>query len=116
MEIDPNAKLLRIFIGENDKSGLQPLYEKIVLDARKFGLPGATVLRGIMGYGANSLKIHTAKLFELSSDLPMVIEIVGNEEKIRAFLESVRYLFEYSGSGVLVTLEKAEVMIYRPGK
>jgi uncharacterized protein len=115
MVSDPNAKLLRIFIGENDKCSQQPLYEKLVFDARKFGLQGATVLRGIMGYGANNMKMHTAKLFEISSDLPMVIEIVDSEEKVRAFLDSVKHLFEQSKSGVLVTLEKAEVIIYKPG-
>ena len=70
MDNDPNAKLLRIFIGENDKYGQEPLYETIVFEAKKQGLSGATVIRGIMGFGANS-RIHTAKLFEISSDLPL---------------------------------------------
>jgi PII-like signaling protein len=115
MENDPNAKLLRIFIGENDKVGQQPLYETIVFEAKKQGLSGATVTRAIMGFGANS-KVHTAKLFEISSDLPLVIEIVDTEEKIREFTKTVEQLFEDTKSGGLITLEKAEVIRYKAGK
>jgi uncharacterized protein len=112
MENNPNAKLLRIFIGENDKVGQQPLYEAIVFEAKKQGLSGATVTRGIMGFGANS-RVHTTKLFEISSDLPLVIEIVDSEEKIRKFIQAVDHLFEKTKSGGLVTLEKAEVIRYK---
>lgn len=115
MENNPNAKLLRIFIGESDMSGHQPLYEAIVFEAKKRSLSGATVTRGIMGFGANS-KVHTAKLFEISADLPLVIEIVDTEEKIREFAKYVEHLFEESRSGGLITLEKAEIIRYRPGK
>ena len=115
MENDPNAKLLRIFVGESDTFEHKPLYEAIVLEARKNGLSGATVTRGLMGYGANS-RIHTAKLFELSSDLPLVIEIVDTEEKIRNFTPFVEHMFEVSGSGGLITIEKAEVIRYKSGK
>lgn len=115
MENNPNAKLLRIFIGENDKVGQQPLYETIVFEAKKLGLSGATVSRGIMGFGANS-KVHTAKLFEISSDLPLVIEIVDAEEKIREFTKTVQQLFEDTKSGGLITIEKAEVIRYKAGK
>ncbi len=115
MENDPNAKLLRIFIGESDKVGHKPLYETIVFEAKKQGLSGATVTRGIMGFGANS-KIHTTKLLELSSDLPLVIEIVDTEEKIRSFTQIVEQLFEESKSGGLITIEKAEVIRYKAGK
>lgn len=114
MENDPNAKLLRIFIGESDKVSQQPLYEAIVFEAKKQSLSGATVTRGIMGFGANS-KIHTAKLFEISSDLPLVIEIIDSEEKIKAFVITVEQLFEESKSGGLITIEKAEIIRYRPG-
>ena len=93
MENNPNAKLLRIFVGESDRMGQQPLYETIVYEAKKQSLSGATVTRGIMGFGANS-KLHTAKLFEISSDLPLVIEIVDTEEKIREFTKKVEQLFE----------------------
>ena len=115
MENNPNAKLLRIFIGENDRVGHQPLYETIVFEAKKQGLSGATVSRGIMGFGANS-KVHTTKLFEISSDLPLVIEIVDSEEKIKEFTKTVEQLFEDSKSGGLITLEKAEVIRYKAGR
>jgi PII-like signaling protein len=115
MENNPNAKLLRIFIGESDKAGHQPLYEAIVFEAKKQSLSGATVTRGIMGFGANS-KVHTAKLFEISADLPLVIEIVDTEEKIREFINTVEQLFEQTKSGGLITLEKTEVIRYRSGK
>ena len=112
MENDPNAKLLRIFVGESDKSGHTPLYEAIVFEAKKQGLSGATVTRGIMGFGANS-KIHTAKLLELSSDLPMIVEIVDTEERIRAFTKTVEQMFASARSGGLITIEKAEVIWYK---
>lgn len=112
MENNPNAKLLRIFIGESDKLGHQPLYEAIVFEAKKQSLSGATVTRGIMGFGANS-KIHSTKLFEISADLPLVIEIVDTEEKIRTFTKKVEEFFEQSKSGGLITLEKAEVIRYK---
>jgi len=112
MENNPNAKLLRIFIGESDRYGHQPLYEAIVYEAKKHGLSGATVTRGIMGFGANSV-VHTTKLFEISSDLPMVVEIVDTEENIRDFTKVVEQMFEHSRSGGLITLEKAEVIRYK---
>ncbi len=115
MENNPNAKLLRIFIGESDKVGQKPLYEVIVFEAKRLGLSGATVTRGIMGFGPNS-KVHTAKLFEISSDLPLVIEIVDTEEKIKMFSQIVEDLFEKTKSGGLITLEKAEVIRYKAGK
>lgn len=115
MEKDPNAKLLRIFIGESDKVGQQPLYETIVFEAKKQGLSGATVMRGIMGFGANSI-VHTTKLFEISSDLPLVVEIVDTEEKVKEFTKTVERLFEKAKSGGLITIEKAEVITYKAGK
>ena len=115
MENNPAAKLLRIFIGESDKVGHETLYETIVFEAKKHGLSGATVTRGIMGFGANS-KVHNAKFFEISSDLPLVVEIVDTEEKIREFTKTVENLFEQSKSGGLITIEKAEVIRYKAGK
>jgi PII-like signaling protein len=114
MENNTEAKLLRIFIGESDKHGQQPLYEAIVFEAKKQGLCGATVTRGIMGFGANS-KIQSAKLFEISTDLPLVIEIVDTEDKIREFTAIVEQWFEQTKSGGLITLEKAEVIRYKAG-
>lgn len=115
MENNHDAKLLRIFIGESDMAGHQPLYEAIVFEAKKQSLSGATVMRGLMGFGANS-KVHTTKLFEISADLPLVIEIVDTENKIRDFTKIVEQMFEQTKSGGLITIEKAEVIRYRPGK
>ena len=112
---DPTAKLLRIFLGESDKLHQRLLYEMIVFEAKKQGLSGATVTRGIMGFGPNS-KIHSAKLFDISSDLPIVVEIVDTEEKINSFLETVEQFFEESKSGGLITVEKAQVIRYKSGK
>jgi hypothetical protein len=93
----------------------KPLYETLVVKAKEQGLAGATVLRGVEGYGAAS-RIHTAKILRLSEDLPIVVEIVDTEEKIAAFLPTVDELFQRSGSGGMVTLERAEVIRYTHGK
>jgi PII-like signaling protein len=114
MELSPDSKLLRIFIGEIDKIGHQPLYEAILFAARKQGLAGCTVLRGIMSYGASSI-VHTAKLIEISQDLPIIVEIVDHEEKINAFVGNVDKLMEQANCGGLITLEKAEVLYYKHG-
>jgi len=111
MEINKDAKLLRIFIGESDKHNGKPVYEEIILKAREFRLAGATVIRGIMSYGANS-KIHTAKLLTLSEDLPVIIEIVENLEKIEKFIPVVNEIFESANIGGLVTIEKAQIIKY----
>jgi len=110
MMIPKDGKLLRIFVGENDKHQGVPLHEWIVRRARKDGLAGATVLRGLEGFGAHS-RLHTAKILRLSVDLPIVIEIVDSEEKIEAFLPAIDSAI---GEG-LVTIEKVEVRFYRPG-
>jgi hypothetical protein len=106
-----DAVLLRILIGESDRWEHKPLYEALVLKAREAGLAGATVLRGPMGFGANS-RIHTAKILQLSMDLPMVIEIVDAAEKIEAFLP----LLDGMMGGGLVTMEKVRVIHYRAEK
>jgi PII-like signaling protein len=113
MELTNDSKLLRIFIGEIDKIGHQPLYEAIVFAARKEGLAGATVLKGIMSYGATS-NVHTAKIIDISEDLPIVVEIVDLEEKINAFMNIVCPLMEKAGCGGLITIEKAGVLYYNP--
>jgi uncharacterized protein len=110
-----NATLLRIFIGELDKYHHQPLYEAIVMFAKKNGMAGATVLRGLMSYGANS-RIHTVKLYALSEDLPVIIEIVDEEEKIQDFITKLEPYFESSSYGGLVTLENIRVICYKPGE
>ena len=108
MKLPEEGMLLRIFIGENDKIQGKPLYEQIVFKARELNLAGATVIRGVMGFGAHS-RLHTAKLLRLSEDLPIVIEIVDTEEKIKRILP---YLDEVVEEG-LITLEKVKVIKYR---
>src|SRR3984893_15927142 len=111
MEIPREAVLLRIFIGEHHQFQHSPLYEAIVLKAREMHLAGATVLRGPMGFGQSS-RLHTAKILRLSADLPLIIEIVDGEEKVRGLLP---VLEEMIGSG-LVTLEKVQVLQYGKNK
>jgi hypothetical protein len=111
MKLEGEGKLLRIFIGESDRWQGKPLYEAIVLAAREQGLAGATVLRGPMGFGANS-HIHTAKILRLSEDLPMVIEIVDLEDKINGF---VPLLDEMVAEG-LITIETVRILRYRARK
>lgn len=111
MELSGEAKLVRIFIGESDRLEHIPVYEKITLEARKAGLAGATVFKGIMGFGKNS-RIHTAKILRLSEDMPMVIEIVDEAEKIEKFLPVLHDLFEKANCGGLITLGKIEIIKY----
>lgn len=108
MQIPEAGYLLRIFVGEGDKVGHRPLYEEIVLKAREQGLAGATVLRGVMGFGKHSI-LHTAKILRLSEDMPMIIEIVDSLEKIEEFLPVLDKLI----TDGLVTLEQVRVIHYR---
>ena len=110
MKISEDGQLLRIFIGESDRWHGQPLYEAIVLKAREMGIAGATMLRGLMGFGAAS-RIHTAKILRLSEDLPIIIEIVDSADKIDALLPVIDAMV---GEG-LVTLEKVRILQYRHG-
>jgi len=105
------AELLRVFMGESDRHGHRPLYEVIVQEARKLGLAGATVLRGVMGFGKAS-HIHTAKILRLSEDLAVVVEIVDKPDRIEAFLPHLDALIDEG----LVTLERAKVIAYRHNK
>ena len=108
MKLEGDGTLLRVFIGESDRWQHQPLYEAIVLEARKHGLAGATVLRGPMGFGAAS-RIHTAKILRLSEDLPMVIEIVDTAEAIAGFLPVLDAMVAEG----LITTEKVHIVRYR---
>lgn len=108
MKLPEEAELLRIFIGESDRHGSVPLYQAIVEKARAAGIAGATVTRGVLGYGVNS-RIHTAKVLRLSEDLPMVVEIVDTPEKIAQILPELDSMV---GEG-LITLEKIKVIAYR---
>jgi hypothetical protein len=109
MQLLKEGYLLRIFIGEADKYQGKPLYEWMVVQAKQQGLAGATVLRGIMGFGANSRKIQTFKLTRLSADMPVVVEIVDTKDRLEAYLETI----EASIQAGMVTLEKATVRLYR---
>ena len=108
MSIPEDGYLLRIFVGESDRDGHHPLYESIVLQARGAGLAGATVLRGVMGFGKHSI-LHTAKILRLSEDMPMIIEIVDSLENIEKFLPVLDELIKDG----LVTIEKVRVIHYR---
>ncbi len=108
MNLPEDGMLLRIFIGESDKYKGKALYEQIVIKARELNLAGATVIRGIMGFGAHS-RIHTAKLLALSEDMPVVVEIVDTEEKLNSLLP---FLDEIMKDG-MITIEKAKVIRYR---
>lgn len=111
MQLPEEGVLLRIFIGESDRYGRKPLYEAIVVKAQELDLAGATVLRGIMGFGAAS-RLHTAKLLRLSEDLPLVIEIVDSEPYIARLLPFLEEMMEEG----LVTMEKVRVLRYQAGR
>ncbi|HEY9784760.1 MAG TPA: DUF190 domain-containing protein [Candidatus Obscuribacterales bacterium] len=106
-----NGHLLRIFVGESDKHDGKPLYEWIVRKAKEQGLAGATVLRGMVGFGAHS-QIHTVKLLDLSTDLPIIIEIVDELQKIEDFLNVVDSVIQEG----LATVEKVHIRLYRSRK
>jgi PII-like signaling protein len=108
MKIEGEGKLLRIFVGESDRWHGKPLYQAIVERVRKEGLAGATVIRGIEGFGADS-RLHTARILRLSEDLPVLIEIVDSAEQIERILP---VLDEMVGEG-MVTVERVEVIAYR---
>lgn len=110
MMLPEEGHLLRIFVGESDKHEGAPLYEWIVQKAREHGLAGATVLRGIEGFGAHS-RLHTAKILRLSQDLPIVIEIVDTHEKIDGFLPVIDAAIPEG----LATLERVQIRFYRSG-
>lgn len=110
MKLDGEGELLRIFLGESDRHGGRPLHEVIVQKAREAGLAGATVLRGVLGYGARS-RIHTARILRLSEDLPLVVEIVDRAERIEAFLPLLDGLVQDG----MITVEKVRVIAYRSG-
>ena len=109
MQIPNQAVSLRIFIGENDNLDGKPLYEAIVIKARERHLAGATVLRGVMGFGATA-RVHTDKILQLSTDLPIVVECVDTEENVERVLPELDAMI----GGGLITLEKVRVIVYRP--
>jgi len=108
MEFEENGCLLRLFVGENDRYQGRPLYEWLVEEAKRQELAGATVVRGIMGFGKAS-RIHSSRILRLSSDLPVIIEIIDTRDRLERFLESIDDAIEEG----LATLEKADVKFYR---
>ncbi len=113
--MEGNAWLLKVYIGEGDKVNGRPLYEEIVFEARKDGMSGATVTKGMMSFGA-SHSIHTMKIFALSSDLPIVIELIDSKEKLDVFAQKVNDLLDKSKKGGLLTMQELEVVKYKRGE
>ncbi len=111
MKLQGEARLLRIFVGENDKWQGAPLYESIVKRARASGLAGATVFKGVMGFGAHS-RIHSSKILQLSEDLPVMVEIVDTEQKLKGFLLELDSMVTEG----LVTMERVEIIRYSAGR
>ena len=111
MTLPRDAMLLRVFIGEDDKYEGRPLYEVFVLKAREARLAGATVLRGPMGFGHSS-RLHTTKILRLSSDLPIVIEIVDTEEQIKRLLPHLEEMVQEG----MITMEHVMIILYRDGE
>lgn len=110
MKLEGTGKLLRIFVGESDRHGMQPLYTAIVEAARAAGLSGATAFKGIEGFGARSV-VHAARVFDLSTDLPILIELVDTEERVRSFIPTLDTMVRDG----MITLETVEVVRYTAG-
>ena len=115
MEKNSKATLLRIFISSTDKTDHDMLYESIVFKAKEAGLAGATVLKGMLGYGASSV-IHSYKFWEVTEKIPTVIEVIDEEEKIMSFHETIRPILESMRYGCLVTTQKVNVLLYKSGQ
>lgn len=114
MEMNGHAKMLRIYISNTDKFKHAPLYEMVVFAAKRYGIAGATVLKGVMGYGSSS-KIHSLKFWEITEKIPMVVEIVDESEKIEKFTAKILPWFEKLRSGCLITSEKADIVLFKQG-
>ena len=115
MKISGKAGILKIYVGESDKVRGRALFEEIVFEARKAGLAGATVSKGIMSFGA-SHSIHTQKIFALSADLPVTIEIIDNKERLDEFLKTVNSLMDQSKKGGLIIFQDIDVLRYEVGE
>lgn len=114
MKTEGEAKLLKIFISSTDKFKHKPLYEVLVFAAKRYGLAGATVLKGVMGFGASSM-VYSLKIWEVTEKVPMVVEIVDDAEKIDGFCEIITPYFDKVKNGCIMTVEKTEVLLYKPG-
>jgi PII-like signaling protein len=114
MENNSSVSLMRIFVSSTDKDGHQPLYESIVFKAREFGLAGATVTRGILGFGASSV-IHSYKFWEVTEKIPVIVEVIDNEEKVDAFYQTVAPMLESMRFGCMVTRQKIDILLNQAG-
>jgi len=115
MDVMSESSLLRIYVSSTDSINHKPLYEFITIEAKKESMAGATVLRGVMGFGASS-KIHSSKFWELTEKLPMVVEIVDETKKVMQFYETIKPVLDTMPKGILVTIEKTGVLMYKSGK
>jgi len=115
MNLSEKTGILKIYVGETDKVHHRPLYEEIVYEARNSGIAGATVFKGIMSFGA-SHSIHTLKIFALSEDMPVLIEIVDNIEVLDEFTRKVNTLMDKSKKGGLITFQEIDVIRYEKGE
>ena len=114
MQPDEKAQRLRIYISSTDKFEHSPLYEVLVFAARSKGMTGATVLRGIMGFGSSS-EIYSNKLWEISEKVPLIIEIIDESHKIEPFIEHIRPYFEKAGKGYIITLDETTILMHKTG-
>ncbi|MFN8257426.1 MAG: DUF190 domain-containing protein [Bacteroidales bacterium] len=115
MKINGEARILRIYTSNTDKFKHNLLYETIVFAAKRYGLAGATVLKGVMGFGSSSI-IHSVKFWEITEKIPVVIEVIDEAEKIEKFAAKILPWFEKLRYGCLITVEKTEVLLYKKGK
>jgi len=115
MKISERTGILKIYVGESDKINGRVLFEEIVFEARNAGLAGATAYKGIMSYGA-SHSIHTMKIFALSNDLPVVVEIIDNVEKLDEFTTTVHKIMDASKRGGMITFQELSVLRYEKGE
>lgn len=115
MKLSEKTGILKIYVGESDRINGRPLFEEIVYEARNYGIAGATVCKGIMSYGA-SHSVHTLKIFALSSDMPVVIELVDNIEKLDGFVNKAQAFMDESKKGGLITFQEISVLRYEKGE
>lgn len=114
MKPEDKAKRLRIYISSTDKFRHSPLYEVIVFAASRYGIAGATVLKGVMGYGASS-EVYTNKLWEISEKVPLIVEIIDEPGKIDSFIETLKPVFDEIGKGHIITLDETTIIMHRTG-
>jgi uncharacterized protein len=114
MKPDDKAKRLRIYISSTDKYEHTPLYEAIVYAARSYGMTGATVLKGIMGFGASS-EVYSNNIWEITEKVPLVVEIIDESHKIDSFYETIKLYFEKSGKGHIITVDETTIIMHKTG-